>query len=100
MRSTFGEVSITFTKGWCPVAEQWVVPLRDAWGLSDRRRLTPSLERKLCCTAVETGSFEKAATLAGEWGCPISDGAIHDCVARLGGHAETRPLDVTSDFLI
>lgn len=73
--------------------EQWVQPLRDAWGLSDRRRLTPSLERKLCCTAVETGSFEKAAHLAGEWGCPISDGAIHDCVSRLGERAQKAPLE-------
>ncbi len=58
LRSTFGEVTIRFTKGWCPVGEQWVVPLRDAWKLSEHRCITPSLEWKLCCAAVETGSFE------------------------------------------
>ena len=69
-----------------------MLPLRDAWKLSEHRCLTPSLERKLCCTAVETGSFAKAADLASEWGCHISEGAIRDCVLRLGAQAESEPL--------
>lgn len=85
-------MNIAFTKGWCPVDEQWVVPLRDAWGLGNNRHLSPSLERKLCCTAVETGSFEKAASLAAEWGCLISAGAIHNCISRLGEKTETQAL--------
>jgi hypothetical protein len=70
----------------------WVVPLRDIWNLSNNRHLSPSLERKICCTAVETGSFEKAARLAEEWGCSIDDTTIQRCVSRLGEQTETQPL--------
>ena len=41
---------------------------------------------------METGSFEKAATLAGEWGCSISDDAIRACVVALGEKARSVPL--------
>jgi hypothetical protein len=56
------------------------------------QRLTPSLQRKLCCTAVETGSFEKASALASEWGAHISDDAIRSCIVTLGGKACKEPL--------
>lgn len=72
--------------------ETWAVPLRDAAGFSNKQHLTPCLERKLCCTAAETGSFEKAALLAAEWGCSVSDSTIHRCVSRLGKQAEEQPL--------
>jgi len=67
--------------------------VREAWRLDGKCRLTPALERKLCCTAVETGSFDKAARLAGEWGCQISDDAVRDCVIRLGAKAVEKPLE-------
>jgi len=73
------------------VDEVWAVPLRDAWNLSNKRHLTPSLERKLCCTAVETGSFDKAARLAAEWGCSLSASTIQRCVSRLAEGAEDQP---------
>lgn len=79
-------------KGYCPTRKRWVVPIREAWGLAKNQRLTPALQRKLCCTAVETGSFEKASTLAGEWGCSISDDAIRSCVVALGEKAKKAPL--------
>lgn len=80
-------------KGYCRSQRRWVTPVRDAWRLGGKRRLTPSLQRKLCCTAAETGSFEKAAGLAGEWGCEISDDAVRDCVVGLGEKAAAKPLD-------
>lgn len=79
-------------KGRCESLGRWVTPVREAWHLSGKCRLTPALQRKLCCTSVETGSFEKAARLAGEWGCQISDDAIRDCVVRLGVKAVEHPL--------
>ena len=80
------------TKGLCPKRGIWVVPIRDAWRLVKNQRLTPSLQRKLCCTAVETGSFEKASALASEWGADISDDAIRSCIVTLGGKACQTPL--------
>lgn len=79
-------------KGYCSPKKKWIVPIRKAWGLAKNQRLTPTLQRKLCCTAVETGSFEKASALAAEWGCAISDDTIRSCVVSLGEKALTSPL--------
>ena len=79
-------------RGYSPQRGTWVVPIREAWGLEKNQRLTPSLQRKLCRTAVETGSFEKASALASEWGSRISDDAIRSCVMTLGGAACEAPL--------
>ena len=70
----------------------WIVPVRGAWGLSKHQQLTPALQRKLCCTAVETGSFEKGAALAAAWGCTVSDDAMRSCVVALGAKARATPL--------
>jgi hypothetical protein len=80
------------TKGYCPKGQEWVIPIRKAWGLAKNQRLTPTLQRKLCCTAVETGSFEKASALAAEWGCAMSDDAIRSCAVSLGEKALSSPL--------
>jgi hypothetical protein len=56
--------------------------------------LTPSLQRRLCCTAVETGSFEKASQLAAEWGSGLSDDAVRSCGVALGTAALAGPLTV------
>lgn len=72
--------------------KKWAVPVRKAWGLEDSQRLTPSLQRKLCYTAAETGSFEKASGLAREWGCAVSDDAIRSCAISLGAKAGNAPL--------
>ena len=66
--------------------------MRTAWGLDKNQRLSPSLQRKLCYTAVETGSFEKASALVAQWGCSISDDAIRSCVLRCGHHGIEHPL--------
>jgi len=92
LMSTLGLVVLRATKGYCPKQKTWVVPIRKAWGLADYQRLTPNLQRKLCCTAVETGSFEKASRLAAEWGACVSDDAIHSCIVSLGTKAIATPL--------
>jgi len=70
----------------------WIIPVRTAWGLDKNQRLSPSLQRKLCYTAVETGSFEKASALASQWGCLISDDAIRSCTLRCGQKGIEQPL--------
>ncbi|MEK7993896.1 MAG: hypothetical protein AAB403_08855, partial [Planctomycetota bacterium] len=92
LKSTFGRIVLRVTKGYYPQSQEWVVPIRKAWGLAKNQQLTPTLQRKLCCTAVETGSFEKASALATEWGCTISDDAIRSCVVSLGEKALSFPL--------
>ena len=92
MKSTFGDVRLHAAKGYCSRRKQWIVPIREAWGLAKNQRLSPALQRRLCCTAAETGSFEKASALAGEWGCHISDDAIRSCVLALGEKARQAPL--------
>lgn len=90
--TTLGQVDLQATKGYSTEHDKWVVPIRKEWGLTENQRLTPSLQRKLCCTAVETGSFEKAAILASEWGSNISDDAIHSCVLSLGEKSLNTPI--------
>ena len=91
LKTTLGWIVLQATKGYCTKRKEWVVPIRDAWGLAKNQRLTPSLQRKLCYTAVETGSFEKAAALASEWGSNVSDDTIHSCVVSLGEKALSAP---------
>lgn len=90
--STFGPIRLRVVKGYRVAQRQWIVPVRRAWRLADHQRLTPAFQRKLCCTAAATGSFEKAAVLAAEWGSSISDDAIRSCVVSLGGKAQAQPL--------
>ena len=92
LKTTLGWIVVRATKGYCTARKAWIVPMREAWGLDKNQRLSPSLQRKLCCTAVETGSFEKAAALASEWGSNVSDDAIRSCVVALGEKALTAPI--------
>ena len=92
LKTTLGWIVLQATKGYCTKRKEWVVPIRDAWGLAKNQRLTPSLQRKLCCTAVETGSFEKAGALALEGGSRVSDDPIRSCVVALGKKALAAPL--------
>ena len=94
LMSTLGTVVLQALKGYCPKRKTWVVPIREAWGLAKHQMLTPCLQRKLCCTAVETGAFEKASRLAAEWGSGVSDDAIRSCVVALGTKALASPLTV------
>jgi len=87
----FGKCRIVVWKGFCESSQKWIIPAREAWRLKKKQRMTPLLQRKLCCTAVETGSFEKAAGLAGEWGVSISDDAVRSCVIELGNQAVKTP---------
>jgi hypothetical protein len=93
LASAFGTVRLRVWAGYRRDDGSWCVPVRAAWGLAANQRLTPSLQRRLCRTAVETGSYDKAAGLAAEWGCGISADALRSCVKALGAKAAAEPLD-------
>lgn len=92
IRTVCGPVEIQVWYGYCRHSAQWVCPARYRWNLSAYQQLSPELEQRLCHTASETGSYEKAAQMAGVWGCAISDGTIHACIARKGQEALDHPL--------
>jgi hypothetical protein len=79
-----GVVKLRVRHGFSPALGQWVCPARQAWGLPAYQRLSPELESRLAYTASETTSYEAAAQLATRWGCPVSDGCIHQHLQGLG----------------
>lgn len=79
-----GIVSLRVRHGYSPAMGQWICPARQVWGLRAYQRLSPELESRLAYTASETTSYEAAAKMAGRWGCPVSDGCIHQHIQRLG----------------
>lgn len=83
-----GSVRIEAIRGYSRARGSWVCPVREQWGLANWARLSPEFEERLTYTATEAGSFEKAAELAGRWGSPISDDAIHALVQRAGDRSK------------
>jgi hypothetical protein len=87
-----GVVKLRVRHGYSPALGQWVCPARQVWGLKSHHRLSPELESRLAYTASETTSYEAAAQMATRWGCPVSDGCIHQHLQSLGDAAEQIPL--------
>lgn len=87
-----GVVKLRVRHGYSPALGQWVCPARQAWGLKPYQRLSPELESRLAYTASETASYEAASQMAARWGCPVSDGCIHQHLQSLGEAAEAIPL--------
>ncbi|HWT82652.1 MAG TPA: UPF0236 family protein [Candidatus Methylomirabilis sp.] len=83
-----GVLKLRVRHGYSLALGQWVCPARQAWGLKAYQRLSPELESRLVYTASETTSYEAAAQMAARWGCPVSDGCIHQHLQRLGEAAE------------
>jgi len=79
-----GTVTIQAIRARSPASGQWHCPVREQWGLTPNQRLSPELEKRLAHNAGATGSYEKAAELAGVWGRPISDDTVHAVVKKLG----------------
>ena len=88
LMSISGVVKLRVRHGYSPALGQWVCPVRQAWGLPSYQRLSPELESRLAYTASQTRSYEAAAQMATRWGCPVSDGCIHQHVQSLGEAAE------------
>jgi hypothetical protein len=92
VRTVSGPVEIRVWYGFCRLSNRPVCPARETWKMAPYQQLSPEFERRLCHTASETGSFEKAAQMATIWGSPVSDDAIHACIARKGRQAQAHPL--------
>lgn len=95
VRTVCGSVELRVWYGYCRLSNRQISPARESWKMAPHQQLSPELEQRLCYTATETGSFEKAARMADAWGCAISDDAIHSCVGRKGRQAQEQPLTET-----
>jgi hypothetical protein len=83
-----GTVKVRAAYGFSSVMQRWLSPAREQqWGLSPYERVSPQLQQKLCYTATQTGSYQKAALLAGCWGTTISDDLVHSQERRFTGRA-------------
>lgn len=92
LRTVCGPVALKVWYGYCAQTGRNLCPAREHWRMAPYSQLSPELEQRLCYTATETGSFEKAARMADVWDCAISDDAIHACVGRKGRQALDHPL--------
>ena len=79
-----GVVKLRVQHGYSVGLGQWVCPARAAWGLEAYQRVSPELEARLCYTATEVGSYERAAKMAVGWGSPVSDDLVHQPVQQRG----------------
>lgn len=66
---------------------QWICPIRQVWGLRAHQVMTPALEDKICYTAVETLSYERASKVAAKWGVVVDDATVHQHVQKAGAVA-------------
>jgi hypothetical protein len=87
LQTVSGTIAIRAPYGFSTQTRKWVCPARLHWDLEAHQRLSPAFEQRLAYNAAATGSYEKAAAMAGCWGSEISDDAIHALVERLGARA-------------
>lgn len=92
LTTVVGVVNLRVRHGYSEGLGRWVCPARVAWGLDAYQRVSPELAARLCYTATECGSFERAARLAGRWDTAVSDDLIHHLVQRQGAVAQALKL--------
>lgn len=92
LRTVSGVVDLLVWYGHCRQTQRYCCPAKERWEILPHQQFSPEFEKRLCYTATETGSFEKAARMAGTWGSAVSDDAIHACVTRKGRQAQENPL--------
>lgn len=90
LRTVVGAIKLAVWHGKDPQDGHWGCPIRERWDLRAHQQMSPALEEKLAFTATLAGSYEDAALLAGQWGCPADDSVIHALVQKLGGQAEAQ----------
>lgn len=64
--------------------------MKEAWGLGNHQKITPSYAEKLCFTVTATGSYEEAAQVASKWAQNMDDSTLHALVQRVGTRAEAQ----------
>jgi hypothetical protein len=87
VQTVVGKVTIQAAYGKDPETGEWLSPVRVLWGLGPHETMSPVLEERLCYTATQTLSYEKAARVATKWGTPADDSAIYAHVQKRGERA-------------
>jgi hypothetical protein len=91
LTTAYGEIRLRLLIGKAPSGE-WVSPAAAALGLKPSRRLSPDVERRICTTAVTTGSYDAAHTVLDSNWLAVSVTAVRNTVERLGAEAIEAPL--------
>ncbi len=97
--SASGRIELEVRYGWDPFQQQWLCPARIALGLEAYQQMTPELEDRLCYTATESGSYERAAKLAAKWGSPVEDSTVQKHVQKVGALAQEQTQERTTKIL-
>ena len=84
VKTQYGDVKLRGFCGRCRRTGEFEIPFKVRFCRGERFAMSPLLERKVVTTVCETGSFEKASRVCGEWGCGLSDDKAMDTVRRVG----------------
>jgi len=90
LHTVCGVVELRVWYGFCSQSGRTMSSARESWGLKPHQRYSPEFEKRMCYTAAQTVSYEKAASMAACWGSSVSDDGIHACVQRKGEEAAER----------
>ena len=86
----FGRITIRVHQG-VTNKGRWSSPALAHLGIKPHQRYSPDIEKRMAVLAAETGSYEKAATVADATWFTVSDDATRSLVLRLGHVAEHNP---------
>ena len=78
----FGSIAVRVHQGINP-KDRWVSPALAFLGIKPYQRYSPDIEKRMAMLAVETGSYEKAATLADAMWFTLSDDTARALLLRL-----------------
>ena len=90
LHTVCGVVKLLVWYGFCSHSGRNMSPARECWGLKPHQRFSPEFEKRMCYTAAQTVSYEKAASMAACWGSSVSDDGVHACIQRKGRDAASR----------
>jgi len=90
LHTVCGVVTLRVWYGFCSHSGRNMSPARECWGLKSHQRFSPEFEKRMCYTATQTASYEKAAAMAACWGSAVSDDGVHACVQRKGREAASQ----------
>lgn len=86
----FGRITVRVHQG-IDRTGRWVCPSIAFLGINSNQRYSPDMEQRMAVLAVQTGSYEKAATVADATWFTVSDDATRSLVLRLGEVAKDNP---------
>jgi hypothetical protein len=87
LETTLGGIALNCLYGQEADGGEWVSVARQLFGLDGHESMSPTLEERLCFTALACGSYEMASQVAGKWGVQADDSTIHAHVRRAGTRA-------------